>query len=91
MLDGQREPIAMEQTHSLHDATQWCDEDNDGYGSNESGNNADECPNEAGTSTEDRVGCSDRDGDGYSNAGDPFPDDSSQWADRDGDNRGDNA
>ena len=67
------------------------DEDNDGYGSNESGNNADECPNEAGTSTEDRVGCSDRDGDGYSNAGDPFPDDSSQWADRDGDNRGDNA
>ena len=73
-----------------NDATQWCDEDNDGYGSNESGNNADECPNEAGTSTEDRVGCSDRDGDGYSNAGDPFPDDSSQWADRDGDGRGDN-
>lgn len=73
-----------------NDATQWCDEDNDGYGSNESGNNADECPNEAGTSTVDRVGCSDRDGDGYSNAGDPFPDDSSQWADRDGDGRGDN-
>ncbi len=72
------------------DPTQWCDEDNDGYGSNASGNNADECPNEAGTSTIDRLGCSDRDGDGYSNAGDPFPDDSSQWADRDGDGRGDN-
>ena len=73
------------------DATQWCDEDNDGFGSNQTGNNPDECPNQAGTSTEDRIGCADRDGDGYSNAGDPFPDDSSQWADRDGDNRGDNA
>ena len=73
------------------DPTQWCDEDNDGYGSNQTGNNADECPNQAGTSSEDRIGCADRDGDGYSNAGDPFPDDGSQWADRDGDNRGDNA
>ena len=73
-----------------NDPTQWCDEDNDGYGSNPDGNNSDDCPNEAGTSTEDRVGCADRDGDGYSNAGDPFPDDSSQWADRDGDGRGDN-
>ena len=72
------------------DPTQWCDEDGDGYGSNQSGNNADECPNQAGGSTEDRIGCADRDGDGYSNAGDPFPDDSTQWADRDGDNRGDN-
>ena len=73
-----------------NDATQWCDEDGDGFGSNLSGNDADECPNEAGTSTIDRIGCADRDNDGYSNAGDPFPDDSTQWADRDGDNRGDN-
>ncbi len=72
------------------DPTQWCDEDGDGFGSNISGNDADECPNEAGTSTVDRIGCADRDNDGYSNAGDPFPDDSTQWADRDGDNRGDN-
>jgi WD40 repeat protein len=72
------------------DPTQWCDEDNDGFGSNQSGNNADECPNQAGTSSIDRIGCADRDGDGYSNAGDPFPDDGTQWADRDGDNRGDN-
>ena len=72
------------------DPTQWCDEDGDGFGSNQSGNNADECPNQAGTSSEDRIGCADRDGDGYSNAGDPFPDDSTQWSDRDGDNRGDN-
>ncbi len=72
------------------DATQWCDEDNDGFGSNQSGNNPDECPNQAGTSTEDRLGCVDWDDDGYSNAGDPFPNDGTQWADRDGDNRGDN-
>ncbi|MCH1540446.1 MAG: hypothetical protein L7S56_03300 [Candidatus Poseidonia sp.] len=74
-----------------NEPTQWCDEDNDGYGSNQSGNEADVCPNQAGTSTIDRIGCSDRDGDGYSDAGDPFPDDATQWADRDGDNRGDNA
>ena len=73
-----------------NDPTQWCDEDGDGFGSNISGNDADVCPNEAGTSTVDRIGCADRDDDGYSNAGDPFPDDSTQWADRDGDNRGDN-
>ncbi|MDA7740987.1 WD40 repeat domain-containing protein, partial [Euryarchaeota archaeon] len=73
-----------------NDPTQWCDEDGDGFGSNLSGNDADQCPNEAGSSTIDRIGCADRDNDGYSNAGDPFPDDSTQWADRDGDNRGDN-
>lgn len=72
------------------DPTQWCDEDGDGFGSNQTGNDADECPNEAGTSYLDRIGCSDRDGDGYSNAGDPFPDDGTQWSDKDGDNRGDN-
>ncbi len=73
------------------DPTQWCDEDNDGFGSNPDGNQPDECPNNPGSSTIDRIGCSDRDGDGYSNAGDPFPDDATQWSDRDGDNRGDNA
>ena len=73
------------------DPTQWCDEDNDGFGSNPDGNNADDCPSNAGSSTIDRLGCADRDGDGYSNAGDPFPDDATQWSDRDGDNRGDNA
>lgn len=73
------------------DPTQWCDEDNDGFGSNPEGNQPDECPNNPGSSTIDRIGCSDRDGDGYSNAGDPFPDDATQWSDRDGDNRGDNA
>ena len=72
------------------DVTQWCDEDGDGFGSNPEGNDADDCPSSAGSSYVDRAGCADRDGDGYSNAGDPFPDDPTQWSDRDGDNRGDN-
>ena len=72
------------------DPTQWCDSDGDGYGDNESGNQPDACPNQAGTSDGDVFGCADRDGDGWSNAGEPFPDDGTQWADRDGDNRGDN-
>ncbi|MAR47336.1 MAG: hypothetical protein CMA41_06000 [Euryarchaeota archaeon] len=72
------------------DPTQWCDEDNDGFGSNPDGNNADDCPNQAGPSSEDQYGCPDRDGDGYSNSGDPFPDDGTQWEDSDGDNYGDN-
>ena len=73
-----------------NDATQWCDEDNDGFGSNPEGNNPDDCQNQAGPSNQDQFGCPDRDGDGWSNSGDPFPDDSTQWADADGDNYGDN-
>ena len=73
------------------DPTQWCDEDNDGFGSNPDGNQPDECPNNPGSSPGERSGCAVRDGYGYSYAGDPFPDDATQWSDRDGDNRGDNA
>ena len=73
-----------------NDPTQWCDEDDDGFGSNPDGNQSDDCPNQAGSSSEDRFGCPDRDGDGYSNTGDPFPDDGTQWEDSDGDNYGDN-
>ena len=72
------------------DPTQWRDSDGDGFGDNTSGNNPDECPGEYGTSSIDRVGCPDADGDGWSNAGDPFPTDGTQWEDRDGDNYGDN-
>ena len=35
------------------DPTQWCDSDGDGYGDNESGNQPDACPNQAGTSDGD--------------------------------------
>ena len=69
------------------DPTQWCDRDGDGFGDNQDGNNPDECPDESGSSTIDRIGCLDSDGDGYSDQGDPFPNDDTQWANRDGDSQ----
>ena len=49
----------------------------------------DDCPNVAGTSTQDVSGCPDADGDGYSDSGDVFANDSTQWSDLDGDGYGD--
>lgn len=69
------------------DPTQWCDRDGDGYGDNQDGNSPDECPDESGSSTIDRIGCPDSDGDGYSDQGDPFPNDDTQWSNRDGDSQ----
>ncbi|MBL6882574.1 MAG: thrombospondin type 3 repeat-containing protein [Candidatus Poseidoniaceae archaeon] len=51
----------------------------------------DDCPDVAGTSTQDQNGCPDDDGDGYSNSGDAFPNDVLEWADTDGDGVGNNA
>ena len=51
----------------------------------------DDCPEEAGTSSQDVNGCPDDDSDGYSNAGDAFPNDISEWNDSDGDGVGDNS
>ena len=45
-----------------NDPTQWSDTDGDGYGDNASGTDADQCPDVAGTSTADRLGCEDSDG-----------------------------
>jgi hypothetical protein len=82
-----------------NDPTQWEDEDGDGYGDNPSGNDPDACPTTAGTSTVDRLGCTDSDGDGYSDpeitwtplqGADAFSADPTQWADEDGDFFGDN-
>ena len=53
-------------------------------------NELDDCPNSAGNSTIDQIGCPDSDGDGYSNSGDSFPSDSSEWSDGDADGVGDN-
>ena len=85
------------------DSTQMYDSDNDGFGDNESGNNADDCPFEYGTSTGEKLGCpdmdgdgivddldDDKDGDGTANIDDAFPDDSSEWADTDLDGFGNN-
>jgi len=74
----------------LNDATQWSDQDSDGYGDNAGGTTPDGCPSVNGNSTTDLFGCLDRDGDGYSDTGDSFPLESSQWADKDGDGYGDN-
>jgi len=51
----------------------------------------DDCPVTWGNSTIDRTGCPDRDGDGWSDDGDAFPDDPTEWSDDDGDGVGDNA
>ena len=83
----------------VQEASQWLDTDSDGFGDNLDGFNGDYCPNVAGTSNQDRNGCLDTDGDGYSNidefwtkysGGDVYPNDVSQWADSDGDGYGDN-
>jgi hypothetical protein len=51
----------------------------------------DDCPGVAGTSTIDRDGCPDADGDGYSDENDDFPNNPSEWLDTDGDGVGDNS
>ena len=67
------------------------DTDSDGYGDNPlPASQGDACPNTYGTSFQDRFGCPDGDGDGYSNDGDVFPNDGDQWADSDNDGHGDN-
>ena len=70
--------------------TQWSDGDGDGYGENPLGINPDACPHTWGTSTIDRYGCQDLDGDGSSDLNDAFFNKPSQWNDSDGDGRGDN-
>ena len=53
-------------------------------------NENDACPDERGTSRQDRRGCPDADGDGWSDEGDDFPNEESQWNDSDADGWGDN-
>ena len=69
--------------------TQHSDQDGDGYGDASDGVQSDACPLNAGTSTEDRLGCLDSDNDGWSDANDAFPDDATQHSDTDGDGFGD--
>ena len=62
----------------------------DGYGDAALGTLPDSCPSEFGNSTVDRYGCSDFDGDGWSDTRDFFANDGSQWNDTDFDGYGDN-
>ena len=73
-----------------HEASQAVDSDGDGFGDNAGGVEADACPSEAGTSSADRFGCVDEDGDGTSDANDAFLGEATQWTDSDGDGYGDN-
>ena len=50
------------------DGSEWNDLDNDGFG-----NNSDDCVGNYGTSTLDRLGCLDQDGDGVSDLNDDYP------------------
>ena len=50
----------------------------------------DDCSSVWGNSTQDKSGCPDGDGDGWSNVGDDFPNEKTQWSDADGDGFGDN-
>ncbi len=82
---------------------QWTDTDGDGYGDNNApGAGGDGCPTVWGTSSIDRGGCPDSDGDQWSDAdadwpacvlgagyGDAWPADPYQWCDSDGDAFGD--
>ena len=52
---------------------QWADQDSDSYGDNPLGVNPDGCPVSPGTSTLDRFGCVDGDGDGYSDPDGGWP------------------
>jgi hypothetical protein len=48
------------------EASQWSDADGDGYGDNPLGITPDACPTVRDSSSIDRIGCTDTDGDGYS-------------------------
>ena len=88
------------------DPSQWADTDQDGYGDNITGSNADDCMLIAGDSEFDRRGCLDTDSDGFSDpdadwptvgctnqyglCADALPNEPTQWTDFDGDGFGDN-
>jgi hypothetical protein len=73
-----------------NESSQWSDQDGDGYGDELNGFQGDACPSVIGNSTEDRFGCTDSDGDGWSDDGDDLPQEPTQWKDRDGDGYGEN-
>ena len=88
--DDDNDGTAQSEDMFPDDGTQWADSDGDGYGDNANGSTPDGCPNVIGTSTIDRYGCLDEDGDGASDENDLWLGDNSQWFDSDFDTYGDN-
>ena len=82
-------PVGLSDAFPLQNS-QSRDSDGDGFGDNISGQNPDSCINSFGTSYLDRKGCLDKDGDGWSDVSDAFPNEPSQWEDFDTDGYGDN-
>ena len=85
-LDGDGDGWSDVNDSHPSDITEWNDTDMDGIG-----DNSDICVDEFGNSTIDRLGCLDTDGDGWSDAGDDFPADETEWVDSDMDGIGDNS
>ena len=56
----------------------WSDVDGDGYGDQAGTDLSDDCPEVFGISSEDKLGCTDSDGDGWSDEGDYYPSDPSR-------------
>ena len=56
----------------------WSDGDGDTFADQPGTELSDDCPVIYGTSSEDRIGCPDSDGDGWSDEGDYYPSDSSR-------------
>ena len=100
--DGYKGPYSYNPDTETHegdafplDSTQWEDMDGDGYGDSQApgANDSDDCPEIWGNSTmKSRFGCLDSDGDGYHDflGDDKFPQESTQWEDKDLDSWGDN-
>ncbi|MGY8755312.1 MAG: hypothetical protein ACKVIR_06435, partial [Candidatus Poseidoniales archaeon] len=99
---GDNNSIGAEQPDwAPSDSSQWEDSDGDGFGDNRTGTNGDDCISESGTSTQDRLGCLDTDGDGwsdpdktwtaFSHGADSHTSDSTQHVDSDNDGFGNNA
>jgi len=82
-IDGDGDGWADENDALPGDPTQNRDTDGDSYGDNPTGTDPDACPETAGNSTVDRLGCVDTDGDGVSDLNDAFPDDSTRTTDSD--------
>ena len=90
-LDSDGDGWSDENDSFVEDDTQWADNDGDGYGDEILGYLPDSCPEVFGTSTIQRYGCVDSDGDGLDDGLDKFPNDRNETPDTDGDGVGDNS